>query len=136
MGWKHGEQGFAKALFRKIDFVLKHQDELGLDQSKLDAISNLKLEAKKNMIKQNADLKLLQLDIKSKMHKDSIDLQAMNGLIDQKSELEKTKEKSLAESYVKFKKLFSQSEWDKVRSLKKASWKNESMQCRKTNHFE
>jgi len=122
----HGRPGFGKRggmdqmLFGKAYFILKNSAELGLSDEKAQAIQALKLETEKALIKQNAEIKVVCLDIAAQLHADSTDVKAVNALIDQKYELKKAKAKGLVEADAKLKGLLTKEQSEKLRALCKA----------------
>lgn len=90
----HG-YGFEKKIFCKLHLAMAHQDLLGLSEDQMAKIQNLKTSTKKDIIKQDAEIDLITVDIKSKLHEDRIDKEAIGKLIDQKFDLKKAKAKML-----------------------------------------
>ena len=68
----------------KAGFVLKNAQALGLTEDQAGKIKASEYNFQKSLIKGEADLKSLGLDIKEALRKDAVDLKAVNGLIDQK----------------------------------------------------
>ena len=125
-GEKHGfasnEYGLEKRFIHKAFFLIKAQDKLGLYEDQVKAISNLKLETEKNAIHQEADLKTLDLDIRTQLHSDKSDLDSLSKLIDQKYEAKKIMEKVAAEAYLKLKGILTPDQQAALKKLKK-EWK-------------
>lgn len=109
-----------KMFFMKAHFIEENQARLGLAADKIEAIKNLKLETQKMMVKQDAEIKVADLDIKSKLHDFPIDVEAVNKLVDQKYELKKAEEKNLVEALAKLKSSLSKDQYDKLKELKKS----------------
>lgn len=118
--------GLKDKLFRKAHFILKNQEELGLSDEQVKKIKNLKLEAKKDLIKKKAEIDVIAVDIKAKMWEDAVDTEAVNKLIDQKYELKKAKTKSLMEAYAALKSILTEEQKKKLKDLwKKCKKKKE-----------
>ncbi len=111
--------------FGKAHMILENQKELGLAQDKVEAIKSLELETKKALIKQNADIDVLGLDIMNKLHEYPVNTEAVNKLVDQKFEVKKTMAKGLVEAIAKLKGTLTKDQNDKMRDLWKKSEKCE-----------
>ncbi|MGD9014843.1 MAG: hypothetical protein PVI33_02315 [Candidatus Omnitrophota bacterium] len=103
----------------KAYMILKNQDELGLSDDQITKVKDLKLQYKKDTIKQDAEIEIIALDIKSKMYEESVDLEAINALIDQKYELKKAKAKSLVAAYTQLKSILTEKQLDQLKELYK-----------------
>ena len=55
---KEGKVNFEKMFFHKAYFLMASKDSLGLSQDQVESIQNLKLETKKNVIRQQAETQL------------------------------------------------------------------------------
>jgi len=120
-GFKHGHSGSGgdldKMFFMKAHFILENSDELGLTEDKVEAIKSLKTDTLKSLIKQNADIAVACIDIKSKLHDYPIDVASTNALVDQKYELKKAKTKTLIDALAKLKGTLTQEQYDKLREI-------------------
>jgi len=106
--------------YHKAHFVLMHAETAGLSDEQIQAIKDLKHETKKTLIKQQADIDILAVDIKSKLRAHPpLDLEGINQLIDQKYEIKKSKAKGLASAFSQLKGIVTEEQWDKL----KAVWK-------------
>jgi hypothetical protein len=89
--------------FFKAHFILKHQLELGLSDDQVKSIVALKMEAKKYLIKQDAEIEVLKIDIMGKLGEEKLDKEAIGQLIDKKFELKKAKAKYFLDAYATLK---------------------------------
>ena len=127
----HGHHGFGYGdgldgmFFMKAHFILKNGEELGLSEDKVKAIKNLKLETKKMLIKQDAEVEIVRLDIMAKLHDYPVDVDQVNKLVDQKYELKKAKTKNLVEAIAKLKGTLTKDQYDKLHKLWEAREKGE-----------
>jgi len=87
--------GFEKKIFCKLRLAIVQQDELGLSEDQVAKIQEIETSARKDIIKREAEIDLVTVDIKSKLHKDKIDKESIGKLIDQKYDLKKEKAKAL-----------------------------------------
>ena len=111
------KMGFEDMLFMKARFIMANADEIGLSDEQIEKIKTLKMSAKKNLIKKDADIKILALDIKAELSKEEINLSTVNGLIDKKYAAKTQKAKDLAASYVSLKKVLSKEQCTKLKEL-------------------
>jgi Spy/CpxP family protein refolding chaperone len=112
--------GLDHTFFHKAHFILDHADELGLSEKQTEEIKNLKVDTKKNLIRQEAEIDILALDIKQRMYGPSIDTKAVNELVDQKYELKKAKAKSSVEAIAKLKQSLSEEQYKKMKETFKS----------------
>tara|TARA_Y100000031_G_C8157631_1_gene355343 strand:- start:79 stop:555 length:477 start_codon:yes stop_codon:yes gene_type:complete len=104
-------------VLKKAKFMLHNQEELGLSDEQVKQIKDLKVKAKKEVIRKKAEIEILAIDIKAGMWADVIDANAINGLIDMKYELKKQKAKSLLSSYVELKNILTAEQKKTLKAL-------------------
>ena len=75
------------------------------------------------LIKQEADIQILSLDIMAKLHEYPVDVEAVNKTIDQKYDLKKAKAKNLVEAFAKLKGTLTSEQYDKLKSIWKSNMK-------------
>ena len=115
--------GLDKMFFMKAHFIQENHEALGLSEDKVEAIKNLKLETKKMLIKQGAEIEIAELELMAKLHDYPVDVDAANKLIDQKYELKKAKAKNLVEAIAKLKGNLTKDQYYKLHKLWKANEK-------------
>jgi len=106
-----------KKLFKKIHLIFLNQDELGVTDEQLEKIKELKTTLKKTVIKKDAEIDVIKVDIESSLHKDKINIEAVNKLIDQKYEAKKSKSKQMVASLAKLKEILSKEQFDKMKNM-------------------
>ena len=111
--------------FKKAHLIKESREELGLPEDKAEAVKNLELETKKTLIKQDAGIEVVSLDIMAKLHDYPVDVEAVNKLMDQKYELKKAEARSLVEAIAKLKGTLTKDQYEKLRKLWKAREKEE-----------
>lgn len=84
-------------LKKKVGVLWVHKEKLGLKEKQLNKIKDIKHKAIKEMIQLEADKEIVALDLKSEMWNKSINVGAVNKLIDAKYDAKK----KLAKTYVK-----------------------------------
>ncbi len=119
--WKKGSHhgDMKERFFKKAHMILKHQEELALSEETTEATLALKLKTKKEIIKKQAEIDLIAVDIKSELYADAIDLDRLNGLIDAKYAVKAEKAKAIAAAYAELKAQLSEAQWDTLKALKK-----------------
>ena len=110
-------KGLEEKLFFKAHMILKNRDELGLSDKQVKKIKDLKIETKKDLIRKNAEIGIVALDIKQAMYGDRIDTAAVNKLIDKKYDLKKEKAKSLVGAYAAVKRTLTSEQKGKLKAL-------------------
>ncbi len=113
----HSKKGLEKKFFCKAYMILKNQDELGLSDKQAEKIKGLKIETKKDLIRKNAEIDIIALDIKAAMYGEQIDTGAIDKLIDRKYDLKKEKAKSLVGAYAAVKGTLTGDQKDKLKTL-------------------
>jgi len=112
--------------FRKVKMIYMHQDELAISDKQLDKIKKLKIDLKKELIRKDADIELIRIDIEALMYEDKMDLGAINKLIDQKYEVKKAKAKKTIASYAKLKEILSEQQMKDLKKLCKEKHRDQS----------
>lgn len=87
----------------KAHLMLENQEEIGLTEDQIESIRALKLETKKSLIKQNAEIELLSVDMKAELYKDVIDVKALKKIVDKKYDFKKAKMNMVIDAYAKLK---------------------------------
>ena len=113
-----GKRGHDKMFFFKAHLALAKAKELGLTDDQVSKIKALTYNLKKSMIKEDADIKSLGLDIREAITKDTVDTNAVNGLIDQKYTLKAAKDKETVGAYANLKKILSKDQYDKLKEMR------------------
>ena len=112
-----GQAGFEGKFCHKAHFILENEEELGLTAEQVGKIGDLKLQTKKALIKKEADIKVLALDVMAKLHADTIDTKAVSELIDKKYELKKEEAKLVVESIASLKGILTDEQTKKLKDL-------------------
>lgn len=112
--------GLEDKIFCKAGFFLKNTEALGLSEEQVKKIKAIKVDAKKEMIKRDADIEVAALNIETGLKSDEPDAKAINKLVDEKYELKKAKAKYLVENYIGLKSILSKEQKAKMKELWKA----------------
>ena len=112
-----GKKGHDEMLFKKAHLALAKATELGLTDDQVSKIKALEYNFKKSLIKEDADIKSLCLDIKEAITKDTVDTNAVNSLIDQKYTLKATKAKEAIQACATLKTILSKDQYAKLKDM-------------------
>ncbi len=123
--WAEGKSDLETKVCDKAHFLLKNQEELGLSADQVAKIEALKMNTKKDMIRRNAEIDILALDIKSALHAETIDTKAINELIDKKYDLKKEKAKAIVGAYAAIKETLTKEQKVKMKDLWKKCEKDQ-----------
>ena len=83
-------------------------------------IKDLDIRTKKDIIRKEAEIEIICLDIKAGMSEDPIDTNAVNKLIDKKYELKKEMAKSFVDGCATLKNTMTKEQKAKMKEIKKA----------------
>ncbi|MDP3920635.1 MAG: hypothetical protein Q8R76_07510 [Candidatus Omnitrophota bacterium] len=118
-GYHHA--GLEEKFFHKAHFYLENQEELGLSEEQIAQIKSLKIDVKKNMIRQDAEVEILKIDIHSALWQDQPDVDAIHKLVDQKYDIKRTRAKTLVSSIVQLKGMLSAEQSTKSKEIWRAN---------------
>lgn len=102
---------------RKAHMALTKASELGLSDDQVQKIKDLKYSRKKAMIKQDADIETLAMDIKQALGKDEVDVNSVNKLIDKKYALKADKAKGDVQACADIKKILTPDQSKKLKEM-------------------
>lgn len=119
-------KGLEGKFARKAHMILKNKEELGLSDKQVAKIKDLKIKVKKDLIRKNAEIEILALDIKAGLRKDAVQTDKVNKLLDQKYELKKEKAKSVVGGYAALKTILTEKQKEKMKDLWKKCGKSDS----------
>jgi Spy/CpxP family protein refolding chaperone len=97
--------------------ILKGRDELALTDKQVDQIRALVAETKKGLIKQDADIKTLKVEIDTLMWESPFDVENVNVLIAEKYDLKEKKAKYIVSAHDKLFKLLTKEQQEKANKL-------------------
>jgi len=123
-GWQeHKRSDIASSFFHKAGFLMREKESMGLSEDQVQSIRNLKLEAVKSLIRNKADIKIFDLDIRSQLHQEKPDVAAIQKLIDSKYEAKKAFDKSMVDALVKLQAVPNDKQQEALKNLKKEHMK-------------
>ncbi len=109
--------GLEDTFSRKIHFIIFKSDEIGLSDEQLEKIHALKYSVKRSLIKNDAEIDTLALDIKEALGKDNVDIGAVNSLIDKKYAIKAQKTKDIVAACANLKTILTKDQQKKVREI-------------------
>ena len=109
--------GFDKSFCYKAGLILENSKELSLSKDQIEKIHVLKYNIKKSMIKQDANIESLMLDIKEALRKDEVDLVAIDKFIDEKHSLKAKKAKEIVRALVDLKKILNEEQREQLKEI-------------------
>ncbi|MFA5199643.1 MAG: hypothetical protein WC442_01860 [Candidatus Omnitrophota bacterium] len=124
-GTAKGEDKMEERLFGKASFILENSEELGLSEEQITKIKAVKINAKKSIIKSDAEIELTALEIKEALGKETADLNNINTLIDKKYNIKSQKAKTLVNACVELKKILNKDQAKKIKDMCMKSMKND-----------
>jgi hypothetical protein len=122
---EHCQCPIADKFMMKAHFLLENKSEVGLTDDQVTTIKGLKLQMEKDSIRQSADMKTFELDLKSKLSEDKVDVDGTNALIDQNFTSASAAAKSNLATYAKLKSLLSPDQITKMKALYEQKEKKE-----------
>jgi Spy/CpxP family protein refolding chaperone len=102
----------------ELPFERMHK-ELNLTDQQMDELAKLRMENQKEMIKLRADLRILQLDLKTLLNEKEPDTAKVYAQLDRINKLRNEISKNRIESDLKRRTVFTPEQWDKIKNLRK-----------------
>lgn len=124
-----------RMLMYKFGLIMMHEKELNITDQQMEAIKDLMIKTKKDLIAREAQIDTVAVDVKAALWKDKIKLDEINLLLDRKYEAKKEKAKMLVASYAALKDLLSKEQIDKMKYLMKEHCE-EHCEAREEEHEE
>lgn len=80
---KSGSCPIVEKFMKKAHFFLENHAEIGLSDDQVSMIKSMKMDMKKNMIRNRAEKEIFMIDMKSKLKEPALDVDGINAMIDQ-----------------------------------------------------
>jgi hypothetical protein len=113
----HGGGDLDSKFFMKAYFYQMHADPIGLSEEQIQKIKNLKKETQKELIRRDADIEILAVDIKDALHEPKIDVEGIHKNLDKKYEIKKERAKYLVRAFANLKGVLSDEQCQKAKDL-------------------
>ena len=104
-------------IMKKAHFFLENKDEIGLSEEQVDTIRGLKLQVKKSLIRSEADMQIMMLDMKAKLGDDTLDVEGIDTMIDQGMGQMAQTAKANVDVYAKLKAVLTPEQVEKAKAL-------------------
>lgn len=121
-GHGQGHSPVAQKLIKKAKFFLEHQDKIGLSDKQATKIKDLKIATKKNAIQMMADIKIFMVDVHSELGEKTVNVEAINKLIDSQTSALAAQMKVNVQSFADLKSTLTRSQMKKAKAL----WKKKA----------
>jgi Spy/CpxP family protein refolding chaperone len=100
--------------------VIENHEELGLSRDAVQKVIDLKINTKKQMIKDAAEIELATVDIFVELWSEKTGTAEVNKLLDKKYEIKKESMKRFVESFMALKKMLTPEQMKKVKAICKS----------------
>lgn len=120
----HGGQGQAtlkEKTMKKFHFFMSSAEKLSLSDDQLEKLKKAHDELKKKLIRAEADIEVLKIDLDASLKEHKIDVAKVNGLLDKKYDAKKALAKALVQGMADAKGVLSDDQYKKAKAL----WKDQ-----------
>jgi hypothetical protein len=111
------------ALMKKACFFLTNADDIGLNEDQVKRIKSISVEAKKQEILGKAQMKVAFIDMTSKLHEETVDVEGLNAMVDQFSAGMADSTKKTIQSYAELKSTLTSDQMAKAKKIWKKNKK-------------
>lgn len=117
----HDEKGMSMEddFFKQVKTIYSNKEDLGIEEGQLAKIKDVKIALKKDLIREQAELDLVMVDIMAMMYADELDGKVMKDLIDKKYEVKKAKAKRVVDACMSLKDILTEEQKAKMKEMKK-----------------
>jgi len=118
---KHEEKSpcpIVNKLMHTAHEALEHKKDLGLTADQVKSIWSIKMDAKKRMIRQMAEMQIMMIDMKSKLNAEPLDVEGLNAMIDRGSAGMASGAKETVSEYAKLLSLLTPEQLEKLKAAK------------------
>ena len=107
--------GVEGKFYKKAKYILADKDELALTDKQIKDIKSLKKKVMKDLIKKDADIKTVAVEIKTLMWETPFDVDTVNKLVAEKYELKKAKTQYVISSIHKLYGILTKEQLEKLK---------------------
>jgi len=111
------EMRLDEKFFMKAKFFIYSKEAIGLSEEQVQQIKDLKHQVQKDLIRREADIDVLKVDIKTKLHENPVDVAGLNAMMDQKYEMKKKKAKMLVQAIADLKAVLSGEQYEMMKNV-------------------
>lgn len=101
----------------KARFIGDSAEELGLTEEQISKVRDIKMKTKKMIIMKEAEIDVIELDIKSGLWQDSVDSAAIGVLVAKKYEIEKEKALGIVEACLAIRNVLTKEQMSKLKAM-------------------
>lgn len=116
-GKKGGKGELACMAVGKAHFYLAHAKEIGLSDEQVNKIKSIKMDLKKKLVRDEAEVEVVKMDLMAALHTDSPDQAKINSLIDKKHEIKKNLAKASVQALFDIKGTLTPEQKEKAKEL-------------------
>lgn len=109
--------GLEEKFVMKAHLIMDNSQELGITEDQLAKIRDIKMKTKKMLIMKEAEIDVIELDIKSGLWQDNVDMAAIGLLVAKKYELEKEKAIGIVEACIAIKGILNPEQMSKLKAM-------------------
>ena len=102
---------------KKAKFLLSNQEEIGLSEEQIRNIKALKVDVKKLLVRQTAEMEVFNIDLYAKMSEPKVDVEGINAMIDAATVGMVQETKTVVEKYAQLKAVLSDDQWVKAKAV-------------------
>lgn len=102
---------------KKACFYLENQDELGLSEEQVKSVKDIKMWFKKQMIRGQADMQIMMLDMNAKLSEETVDVEGTGVMIDEWMAGMAKEAKASLEAYAKLKAVLTPDQHAKAKEI-------------------
>lgn len=128
-GGKKGAPDLDEKFYMMSGMIVKNASELGMSEEQKDAVMEKKYALKKDLVRRNAEIELVCIDLSRELWKESVDADVVNALVDKKYQLKADKTKAVVNAYAGLKNSLTEEQKETMKSLCEMKGSMCSMPC-------
>ncbi|MBU0467959.1 MAG: hypothetical protein KKD07_02350 [Candidatus Omnitrophica bacterium] len=109
--------------FKNAKMIYSLQEDLGITEEQLNKIKDAKIALKKDLIRKEAELDIVMVDMMALMQSDEPHGEMMKDLIDKKYDVKKEKAKRVVDACMSLKEILTEDQKGKMKEMKKGMMK-------------
>lgn len=119
-GWQHTAR-LDEIFFHKSHMMLRHEEALGLSEEQTERIQVIMAETRKRLIRDEAEIDVLHVDLMRELRKPTIDVQMARSVLDKQYEVKKGKAVALVQSLADLKATLTPEQYATLKELYRKS---------------
>jgi Spy/CpxP family protein refolding chaperone len=110
-------------LLMKIKMIMLHKSDLGLTDEQTDKLADIKHAVMKDVIKMEADIDIIAVDVKTLLMKDTVDVAKIQPLVEKKYQIKKDKAMRCIQALADAKKVLTPEQIKQLKDICNEQWK-------------